>query len=59
MTQGLTAVNIGHGRFGAVGERETRLCMNIYIYTHIYIYIYYIINKNRRQFNHMLIIVLI
>ena len=55
MTQGLTAVNIGHGRFGAVGEGETRLCMNIYIY----IYIYYIINKNRRQFNHMLIIVLI
>ena len=54
MTQGLTAVNIEHGRFGAVGERETRLCMNICTYIHIYI-----INKNRRQFNHMLIIVLI
>ena len=38
MTQGLTAVNIGHGRFGAVEEREAR---SMYEHRYVYMHLHY------------------
>ena len=54
MTQGLTAVNIGHCWSGAVGEREARG-----MYEHMYVYTYLLYQQKQKPFNHMLIIVLI